>query len=228
MAEDEEDRGAGSADSPRASRPLLRLLRRHAARIEAVHDAELDYHGVIDSAPATQGQGKARLRQEDERSVREVDRGGRRVAGESGRCAFAGRGRRHDTGSRLRLDATFESGHSRVRRLPGGAHLRPGIRGGQSRPPSRVTLADASVEHMRLDEVGLAKLVSASPVGDLAGAVADAPETGVPPPPTAAGRDPGARCPPPPQRDLGHRADRLHGVAADGGLAESMTALVAS
>ncbi len=47
MAEDEEDRGAGSADSPRASRPLLRLLRRHAARIEAVHDAELDYHGVI-------------------------------------------------------------------------------------------------------------------------------------------------------------------------------------
>jgi len=37
----------GAAASPEPSRPLLRLLRRYATKVEVVRTAELDYRGVV-------------------------------------------------------------------------------------------------------------------------------------------------------------------------------------
>lgn len=47
MAVDESSRIAVSARSQQPSRPLRRLLRRYAARIETVRDAESTYHDVV-------------------------------------------------------------------------------------------------------------------------------------------------------------------------------------
>jgi hypothetical protein len=47
VAEDQRDCGADSAGSPRPSRRLSRLLHTHAAKVEAVRNAEFAYHGVV-------------------------------------------------------------------------------------------------------------------------------------------------------------------------------------
>jgi hypothetical protein len=47
MAEVQRHRTGTCVDSPRPSRRLLRLLRTHAARIDAVRTAEFNYHGVV-------------------------------------------------------------------------------------------------------------------------------------------------------------------------------------
>lgn len=46
-AEDQRGRSVGFAGSPKPSQRLVRLLHIHAAKVEAVRRAELNYHGVV-------------------------------------------------------------------------------------------------------------------------------------------------------------------------------------